>query len=418
MKKLGWVLISGVLLSLDVAMADTNSKCPGEQGYYYINARRRNPTAGGFVSHNAFVDDTDDIFIAPTATVCGSSHVSDRAKVYGTAAIKDSTVSGSAEVFGQARILDGAEVTDQAKVSEDALVSGSVRIYGKAIVAGTAKVINNTQDELAQVFESARVTGGATVRGNAQIHGSARVMGNSVISGDAIVNGNAFVTGYTKLKAGTMSSGTKNDPDYEGIAKAKRDAEIAEEKRKAAELKAEQDRLDKLNADDQARKLREANIKRYNEIIKFLVNERFLEDRNQKQSSSFPEICKMETKWNEYRERRVYASGWVDEKIDRIHRVIVNFKTLPKFKTCAEESEIYGTNCIYLNLYSSPGGSLIETTDRLTGRTSSNIQGAINFPVSGRQQFSETKNSWEYVGPAEVKASLIEMTQICNQLSN
>ncbi len=226
------LLLSILVLSSLPAFAV--SPCNGEQGYEYVNYKHRNPTKGGFVSYNAFVDDTDDVYIAPTATVCGSSHVSDHARIYGTAVIDGANVSGNAEIFGQARITDGAEISENAKISENALVSGSVRIFGSAVIAGNAKITNYSQDYLAQVSDKARVSGNAEISQNAQISGNARIYGNAKIFGDASVSGMAVVFGYTKLSSGSLSSGSKNDPDYEGIEKARIAAE-AEKARLAAE---------------------------------------------------------------------------------------------------------------------------------------------------------------------------------------
>lgn len=270
-----------VFLAAEAVLAATSSRCPGEEGYFYVNYRHRNPTNGGFVSHNAYVDDTDNIFIAPTAAICGSSHISDRAKVYGTAIIDNASISGRAEVFGDARVSDGAEVTDEAKISENAEVSGSVRISGRAVVSGSARVVNASQDNFAEVSDRARVTGNARVTENAQISGSARVQGNAVISGDASISGKAVITGHTKISDGSVSSGTRNDPDYEGIAKAKKADAEAEAARKAAAAHAKQ-----------VQQKNEAKTKRFNEIVKELTDDNYLQT-DKDNSITFPSLCRM-----------------------------------------------------------------------------------------------------------------------------
>lgn len=178
------LILSTCLLSLAAipfsAAAATSAKCPGEEGYIYTNDRNsRNPRAGGFVSHSAFVD--DGVFIAPTAAVCGSASVLRYARVY-----------GNAIVGGE------AEVTDKA------------RVYGNALVDGTAYV-----------------------------GGEAKVSDHAHVSGEAIVEGMAWIRGYAKISAGHYSEGTKKPAKSQQTINAE-NRKAAEARARAA--KAEQDR--------------------------------------------------------------------------------------------------------------------------------------------------------------------------------
>jgi carbonic anhydrase/acetyltransferase-like protein (isoleucine patch superfamily) len=80
--------------------------------------KRRNPTQGGFVSYQASVDDTEELFIARTAAVCGGSNIQDSPKIFGTSVIRNAKISGSAEINCAAIVENGAEVTDEARITK------------------------------------------------------------------------------------------------------------------------------------------------------------------------------------------------------------------------------------------------------------------------------------------------------------
>ena len=212
MKKLTTLaIVLIVLFSALIAFAETNHKCPGEEGYIFTNYRHRNPTEGGFISNEAYINDTDAmIFIGPEVVICGSSDISDRAKIYGKAKINSATISGQAKVYGNAEIGRGAEISENAKVYGNAEVYGSVYVDGKAIIAGNAKVFNNSEDYLVSISERARVTGYAEISENAIIQGKARVQGHTRIFGDAIIEGSIRLEGYSKINEGTHDSGVHN----------------------------------------------------------------------------------------------------------------------------------------------------------------------------------------------------------------
>ena len=127
------------------AAAEISSKCPGEQGYLYINNYDGNPTVGGFVSNSADVDVT--VRIAPLAAVCGSASVLDNARIYGHAVISgEAVVAENARVFGNARVKDHAVVKEKASVSGMAIISGDAVIEGDAVVRGWSRFNEGKMD--------------------------------------------------------------------------------------------------------------------------------------------------------------------------------------------------------------------------------------------------------------------------------
>lgn len=196
------------------AMAATDPRCPGEEGYFFTNYRLRNPTKGGFVSNEAYINDSDAmIFIGPEVAICGSSDISDKAKIYGKALVRASTISGNARIYGNAKISKGAEIFGNARVYGAANLRGSVIVCGDAIVAERAKIFNDTEDYLVKVKDRARVTGDAIVTGNAIIKDRARVQGHSKVSGEAVIGGTIVLKGYPRLSSGIHTSGTLNPPE-------------------------------------------------------------------------------------------------------------------------------------------------------------------------------------------------------------
>jgi len=219
-----------ILFSLN-SLAATSRECPGEEGYYFTNYKRRNPTQGGFVSNKADVQDTDEmIFIGPEVSICGSSRVSGRARIFGNAVVKGATVKGSAEINEDAIISNGAEVSGNAKVSGKARVSGFVEVTDDAVVTDNAQIYNTDSEKLARVQGKARVGGDAKVTDDAVVEGSARVNGNAKLSGDVRVDGSALIKGHTKRSSGTISNTTLNEPDYEAIERARKEKEAYDKK--------------------------------------------------------------------------------------------------------------------------------------------------------------------------------------------
>lgn len=375
-----------VLASLPSAFA---APCNGESGYEYINYKHRNPTKGGFVSYNAFVDDTDDVYIAPTATICGSSHVSDHARIYGTALIDGATVTGYAEVFGQARVSDGAEISDNAKISENAQVSGSVRVYGRTTIAGNSKISNYSQDYFAQVYDSARISGSAVITENAQVFGNARIFGNAAISGDASVSGNAVVSGYTKLSSGSMTSGNKNDPDYVGIEKAKKEAQAKEAQR-----------LAEIERARKAKESRDGKINRYNEIVKEMLDGNYLGAT----SENTIDLSVMCTLKSEYR-MKTAASEFM-RAYDETYSLKVDLREDVLFT--AGTRGVGGVNCVQVDL-------------RALNGTSSNSERSYidnNYSTTGYAMGVSCMSAW-YRSSEDSKGIaglLTEMSNICKSL--
>ena len=384
----GKLLLTAVLAFTALpAMADL--PCNGEKGYNYVNYKHRNPTAGGFVSYNAFVDDTDDVYIAPTATVCGSSRINENVRIYGTAVIDGATISGRAEVFGNARVSDGAEVSDNARISENAEVSGSVRIYGKTVIAGNAKIYNNTQDNLVQIYDNARVSGNALITDNATVFGNARIFANAKISGDASISGNAIINGHTKLNSGSISSGTRTDPDYDGIAKAKREAEAEE-----ARLRA--DKIARENLQVQ----RNIKVGRLEKIIKEINEGAYLgvESETNTTTLSRNSLCKLETRY-----REVTAKSEISRKYDQTFTLKMN---LSENITFSSGRTIGGRNCVNADLRGIGNGTSERSYfDNDTGREGY----AMGMSCMGARYASEEDTAY-------VAKLLNEMVSICKTL--
>src|SRR5437868_1129300 len=105
------VLILSIIMMASVQAA-TSSKCPGEAGYNFTNyARRNNPSAGGFVSNTAFVNDQDDdLFIAPSAAICGFASIEGRASIRGNTLIRGNTVVTDSAVVQGNIIIEGDSI--------------------------------------------------------------------------------------------------------------------------------------------------------------------------------------------------------------------------------------------------------------------------------------------------------------------
>lgn len=190
MSKLSGLLIVTSLMYVAASFGETSPKCPNEEGYYYKNYRLRNPTQGGFVSYEAAVDDeTDNVFIAPTAAVCGSSSITGHVKIFGNAVVNNATISDNVKIKDDAQVI-GATVSDNAVIS------------GNAYVDSTDVVI----------------------RDKAQIQGHAKVTGDAVVGGTAIIGGYARITSGNYSKEIIKPGPSKDDvppATKEEIARAK-----------------------------------------------------------------------------------------------------------------------------------------------------------------------------------------------------
>lgn len=165
MKVLSLSILLATISTNVFASSSSSSSCPGESGFNYINYRQRNPTQGGFVSHQAYVEDVDNVFISPTAAVCGSSSITGSVKIFGTAIVKNATISGNVNIKDDAYIIG-------ANVSEDAIISGKAYINGTDVI----------------------------------IRGKAQVSGNAIITGDAIIGGTSIAGGYARIFTGVYST--------------------------------------------------------------------------------------------------------------------------------------------------------------------------------------------------------------------
>lgn len=158
------VFITLILLP-SIILADTSSKCPNEDGYFYTNYRERNPTKGGFISNQAYVEDSDSVFISPSAAVCGSSSITGSVKIFGNAKIVNATISGNVNIKDNATVIS-------ATISDNAIISGYAYIEGSDV----------------------------TIKDKAQVNGNAKV------SGDSNIGGTAIIGGYANINTGTYTN--------------------------------------------------------------------------------------------------------------------------------------------------------------------------------------------------------------------
>ncbi|OHU88030.1 hypothetical protein BET10_11710 [Pseudoalteromonas amylolytica] len=117
-----------------VVNAATSSSCPNEEGYFYTNDRdTRNPSQGGFVSHDA--DISDNIWLGKNAAICGFATVSNRARITGRAIVcGDAVVTGSkARVTGHAKVCGNARIDGSKR---DVVMKGYFEAYSGLFDAG------------------------------------------------------------------------------------------------------------------------------------------------------------------------------------------------------------------------------------------------------------------------------------------
>jgi len=186
--KLGIVFVLAGLISSEAHAA--YSKICREKGYFYINDKKRNIPDGGFVSHSADVSDSKYVYIAPTATVCGSASVSGSVRIYGYSVIRDNAI-----------------------ISEQAQIFGSAVVRGNSEISGYAKIF-----------------GYAVVEGDSVITGKVRVYENALVSGSSFISGDTRIKGYSKINNQDIDGGVINSDQYT-------QAETEQRRNRAAEIK-------------------------------------------------------------------------------------------------------------------------------------------------------------------------------------
>ena len=107
------------------------------------------------------------------------SSISESASISGTSIILDSVVSNHARISGNARISDHAEVFGISEVCDNSQVTGGAKVYDHAKVCGCAHVSNH-----AEVFGNSEVRDNSQVTDKAKVFDSASISGNSKISGE------------------------------------------------------------------------------------------------------------------------------------------------------------------------------------------------------------------------------------------
>jgi carbonic anhydrase/acetyltransferase-like protein (isoleucine patch superfamily) len=290
-----FIIFSLILFTATPSFAETSSRCQGEEGYYFVNYKHRNPTKGGFISNNADVQDTDDLmFIGPNVTICGSSRISGRARIFGSAEIDNSSVSDRAEISENAVIKNGAVIQENAKIRGNAVISGAVVVKGEALVTENARISNSSSEKLVTVGDKAVVTGSAKISDDVSIMGSARISGNAFLSGTFEVAGNAIVKGFTIRSSGKFTTGTLDEPDYAAIAEAKRkeDLRIESERLKAIADAEERERIRNINELDAENERIRTDEKLKADLIRFSQVKNNLIAWEQQEDDSYEELSK------------------------------------------------------------------------------------------------------------------------------
>lgn len=136
------IVLTIISLADTAAFAATSPKCPGETGIAFTNYKRRNPQEGGFVSDQADVDDDDNVFIAKTAAICGSSSLRDSVRIYGNAVIINSEIHGDARIYGDAVVKDNSEVYGKARIFDNAVITKSEVFGDDTTISGWYKATN------------------------------------------------------------------------------------------------------------------------------------------------------------------------------------------------------------------------------------------------------------------------------------
>ena len=230
-----------------VAVAETSSKCPGEEGFFYTNDKRRNPRAGGFVSNEASVVDDDNVTIEPEAAVCGSSTLSGRITLFGKAVVRNVHIDGTDRVLigGSAKIV-GADISGRVEVKERVEIRGNISIEGsgeKGIrIYGDADIYNSSSSREMRILDQAQIFGETQLRDVIVVGDTSRIFGKARLSGSVSIRGASEIQGFTKRSSGVLVDVQLNEPDYDAIAAAK-----------AKAAKEEQDIIDAKNVADAAR---------------------------------------------------------------------------------------------------------------------------------------------------------------------
>lgn len=242
------------MASATIAVAETSSKCPGEEGFHYTNEKRRNPRAGGFVSNEASVVDDDHVTIEPEAAVCGSSTLSGRITLFGKAVVRNVHIDGTDRVLigGSAKIT-GADISGRVEVKDRAEIRGNVWIEGSGTkgirIYGDADLYNSSNSREMRILDQAQIFGEAQLRDVIVVGDTSRVFGKVRISGTVSIRGASEIQGFTKRSSGSLVDAQLNEPDYDAIAAAK-----------AKATKEAQDIIDAKNAADAAKKKELADL--------------------------------------------------------------------------------------------------------------------------------------------------------------
>jgi len=182
--------------------AYNKTPCEGAKGKCSTNS---DGSAGGFVADSAYVEKLPNRFfwikkknrpyISPSVQVCGSSSVTedarlddytqvrDSAKIYGNAKVSNSIVQGDSRVYGESVVEKESDLSGDVEIFEKAAIQNS-KIYG-------GKIHGNSEVQW------------SIVRGESEIFGKAHVLATNVA--DCMIYDNAKI--FSSIEIDFLHSG-------------------------------------------------------------------------------------------------------------------------------------------------------------------------------------------------------------------
>ena len=153
--------------------------------------------AGGFVSNDSNLSQTDSCWIADDAEVLNQAAVMHNAFVGGNASVATSPAAWASPIYllNNARIIDNAVVRNYTstpqrhmQISENAVISGNAYIENVGFILGSAKISDEVQLHGCQTIKD-----NAEIFGHAVLYQGVEVLGKSKVSGNVVLNSHALV---------------------------------------------------------------------------------------------------------------------------------------------------------------------------------------------------------------------------------
>ena len=153
--------------------------------------------AGGFVSNDSNLSQTDSCWIADDAEVLNQAAVMHNAFVGGNASVATSPAAWASPIYllNNARIIDNAVVRNYTstpqrhmQISENAVISGNAYIENVGFILGSAKISDEVQLHGCQTIKD-----NVEIFGHAVLYQGVEVLGKSKVSGNVVLNSHALV---------------------------------------------------------------------------------------------------------------------------------------------------------------------------------------------------------------------------------